>query len=62
MPSSPHAIKRYHHGAPGRPIVVGKTKTNLASYAEGQRCAEPDCHTLLSRYNSTTRCAQHDSS
>jgi hypothetical protein len=32
----------------------------IVSYGDGRVCAKPECDTLLSRYNSTTHCAEHD--
>jgi len=40
-----------------RPVV--ERSGGNPGYAQGEQCQEPGCETVLSRYNSGTRCAQH---
>lgn len=38
---------------------TGRRRGEITSYGEGRVCAEPDCRTTLSRYNSNSACARH---
>ena len=37
----------------------GRRSERVQTYREGRLCAEPGCTTLLSMYNSSSRCAVH---
>ena len=41
------------------PPASGRRSDRVRTYNEGRVCAEPGCTTLLSVYNSSSRCALH---
>ena len=40
--------------------LLGRDRGTVATFGAGRVCEEPGCTTLLSRYNSRSRCAAHD--
>lgn len=42
-----------------QPVGRRSKRGEVLSYGDGRTCSWPGCATLLSRYNSTSRCATH---
>lgn len=40
--------------------MLGRERGHVVAFPAGRTCEQEGCHTLLSIYNSRTRCAAHD--